>query len=179
MGEFNWNATEQITAHLSHTLSRCPGLVDLHLHPWHPAFLHAQPIFEHGRWPLLNRLSIRRIFPPYNSATLQTFIDAHPNLEHLYIDTDNFDPPNTQWVWAGSFPNLKALHIGPNWAIRPIMTPNTKRNLEYLSVVDMRSADRVEHLRILGELPILRFLAVQFSTVSPVLLDRLAQAVPQ
>jgi len=66
------------------------------------------------------------------------------------------------------------------WDMTQIMSPITMKNLEFLSVVDigLESGATSEHLRILAQIPKLRFIVVHFPRPSPELMGRFADAVP-
>jgi hypothetical protein len=182
--EFNRDKVQRYTAHIIKMLDHCPNLHDLRLFPAYSTDLlysvlglDIAQIIEQGRWPSLKRLTLPMIgqFSPHSNDLLETFIGAHPNLEHLYFD-DGI-PPHS-FVWTASLPNLKALHAGSNWDVGRIISPNIMRHLQFLSIVDLNSESRDENLRILAQIPTLRSLVVHLSFPSSELLDRLARAVP-
>src|ERR1700677_3003388 len=70
------------------------------------------------------------------------------------------------------------LHVGLNWDINRILNPITTKNLEFLSTVDLSTDSQDEHLKILAQIPTLRYLVITCPHPSPELLDRLAQAAP-
>lgn len=178
--EFNLVTIQQYTAHLIKMLDRCPALEDLHLFPWHPTYLDTTQFLKQGCWPSLKRFTLRRMgdVGPQDDGVLDTFIKAHPKLEHLYIDTDDHEATNARRAWSESLPNLKALHAGHNWDMRQILTPSTTRNLQFLSVVDLSPGSQDENLGILAQIPSLRSLVVMCPNPHPALLQRLAVAVP-
>jgi len=163
-------------------LDRCPELEDLHLFPWLPTYLDTTQVFEHSLWPCLKRFTLRHIggIGLEDDGALNKFIRAHPRLERLYIDTDEFEAPDSdaKRVWSESLPNLKALHVGLICDMKQLMTPGTMRNLEFLSVVDLNSDSRAEHLSILAQIHTLRSLVIHCPHPSSELLAQLAQAVP-
>jgi hypothetical protein len=178
--EFDRDVTQQYTTHMIKMLDRCPELEDLHLFPWHADYLDTTQVFGHGHWPCLKRFTLRRMgdIGLEDNGVLNKFISAHPKLERLYIDTDEFEALNAKRAWSESLPNLKALHIGLSCDMKQLMTPGTMRNLEFLSVVDLNSDSRDEHLSILAQIHTLRSLVVHCPHPSTELLARLAQAVP-
>jgi hypothetical protein len=178
--EFDQDVTQQYTTHMIKMLDRCPELEDLHLFPWHPTYLDTTQVFGHGHWPCLKRFTLRRMgdIGQEDDGVFNKFIGAHPKLERLYIDTDEFEAPNAKRVWSESLPNLKALHVGLGYDMKQFMTASTMRNLEFLSVVNLNSDSRDEHLSILTQIHTLRSLIVHCPHPSPELLARLALAVP-
>lgn len=177
--EFDWDISQQYTSSMIKMLDRCPSLEDLHIFPYHPTYLDTTQLFERGRWPSLKRFTLRRM-SGFGDGILNTFIKAHPQLERLYIDTDDFEAHNAKRVWSEGLPNLKALHVGVQWDMTQILSPITMRNLEFLSVVDisLKSGAIREHLRILAQIPNLRSVVVHFPEPSPELLGRFADAIP-
>jgi hypothetical protein len=177
--EFDGNIARQYTTRMVKMLNCCPGLEDLHLFPWHPTYLDTTQIFELGHWPCLKRFTLRRmrnIGPQYD--VLNRFISAHPKIERLFIDTDDYEATDAKRVWVAGLPHLKALHVGLNWDMNQILNPSTTRNLEFLSTVKLSPDSKDEHLKILAQIPTLRYLVIDCPHPSPELLGRLAQAVP-
>jgi hypothetical protein len=178
--EFDPVTAQQHAIHLIKMLDRCPALEDLHLFPWHPTYLDTTQFLRQGCWPSLKRFTLRRMgnVGPQDDGVLDTFIKAHPKLEHLYIDTDDHEATDAKRAWSESLPNLKALHAGHNWDMRQILTPSTTRNLQFLSVVDLSPRSEDENLAILAQIPSLRSLVITCPYPYPTLLRRLAVAVP-
>lgn len=177
--EFHQGIHRQYTTSMIKMLDRCPKLEDLHIFPYHPTYLDTTQLFERGRWPSLKRFTLRRM-SEFGDGVLNTFIEAHPKLERLFIDTDDHESPNARRVWTACTPDLKALHAGLQWDMIKIMSTNNMRQLEFLSVVDM-GADSVaigKHLQILTRIPTLQSIVVDFPQPSPELLGRFAEAIP-
>jgi len=177
--DFDLEVHQRYTTSMIKMLDRCPALEDLHLFPYYPTYLDTTQLFERGRWPSLKRFTLRNM-SEFSDGILNTFIKAHPNLERLYIDTDDYEAENAKRVWAERLPHLRALHVGLQWDMTQILSPITMKNLEFLSVVDisLESGATSEHLKILAQIPKLRFIVVHFPRPSPELMGRFADAVP-
>jgi len=70
---------------------------------------------------------------------IDSFIRAHPKIEQLFINMDDYEAPDAKHVWTMSLPNLKALHLGKNWDMMGILNASTTRNLKFLSIIDLSS----------------------------------------
>jgi hypothetical protein len=179
MEEFGWSIVNQYTTCLIKMLSHCQELEDLHLCPWHPTYLHMTQIFGLGHWPSLKRFTLQRmgnINLQYDA--INSFIRAHPKIEQLFINMDDYEAPDSKHVWTMSLPNLKALHLGKNWDMMGILNASTTRNLKFLLIINLSSDSQEEHLRILVQIPTLCSLVVYCPSPSPELLGKLTHAVP-
>lgn len=177
--ECDLQGTREYTTKLITMLGRCPSLEELHISPWNTEYLDTTQLLEYGRWPSLKMFTLRYMSDDAY-CVFNTFTEAHPALERLYINPDRNGTPNSNQVWTKSLPNLKALHVGSMRDMTKIVSPITLQNLECLSVVDLSLKPRrvSKHLQILAQIPTLRSVTVRFPRPTEELLLRLTKSLP-
>jgi hypothetical protein len=168
-------------------IHNCPCIQDLQLLMDHGGdFTDFRQFFRHGRWPLLNRLSLGAPSAPIRISGLDrhviftSFIRAHPNLQHLYLPS-YFESSDMQ---LNDLLALRSVNLGrvlPLATMLSVPSHCMASQLEFLSIlhIDIASGLDPTHLQCLARIPTLRRLAI-FSEKQPQnLLHCIAEAVPR
>jgi hypothetical protein len=144
--------TKEYIRELVAMLQRCIKLQDLELMLAHDIPSDLQPLFQ-GRWPLLKKFllggsgrrssSVR--IPLSSKVDVQSFFDAHPTIEVLYLNVhlENWPkrPVDVNGLTAASYgidslPNLEFLHVAQN--VFSLISPATiMPKLKHIRLVEI------------------------------------------
>ena len=157
-------------------IQRCPSLEDLEL-DLGASEVDVGELFQHGRWPMLKRLTFASEIVMPEHDTMDQFLSAHPTLEHISI-------PYLSEVravrWMENVPCLRGLSCADPRNLKSAIFHHAFKYLEYLALdLSYSSATGNFCLQSLAQITSLRCMTLRGGQSPPGLLAEVARAVPQ